>query len=512
MNKKRIFSLILASVVSMSLLGCSSNRDLSAPVDAPFVKNSFKPKYIWSDSFQGADGLYNQLKPAIFGENLYIAGRDGKVYSVVAANGDSVWKTDLSDEEENDTKRSARISGGVSVCNQYVAVGSENGYLYVLNRQNGSLYFKNYIGTEIVTAPAFSESGSTIFVLDSNGGIHAFDLMTREKMWVSGDSSHNLHLRSQSRPIAVGDEILIVGTPSGRVMIISQLDGFILSQVTVGQNNGSSDLDRISDVSSTPLLLGNNMYTTAYNAGFVQYSFAKEAIIGRLAYHSSKDIAYDENYFVITGDNGHIHCVRRADNVEVWTNTALSNRNVTPPTIYGNYVVVGDYEGYIYFISLDTGKIETKLDHSVSPIYVAPLISGNNIILCPSDGRIEVYRYDPQNIVAAKQQYNELERTSGTASAIIASHAMSATSGGGVTEELLEQRRAEARRIVAQIDAQQRRAEAQYREYQRRKAEYERQVKAYEAKKREELSGFGLAPDAGVKSDSDVEFVEDDSQ
>ena len=54
--------------------------------------------------------------------------------------------------------------------------------------------------------------------------------------------------------------------------------------------------------------------------------------------------------------------------------------------------------------------------------------------------------------------------------------------------------------------------EAEYREYQRRKAEYEKQVKEYERKKREELSGFGLMPGAGVKSDSDVEFVEDDSE
>lgn len=49
--------------------------------------------------------------------------------------------------------------------------------------------------------------------------------------------------------------------------MISQNDGYLLNQVIVGENNGSSDLDRMSDVSSTPLLLGNYMYTTAYNSG-----------------------------------------------------------------------------------------------------------------------------------------------------------------------------------------------------------------------------------------------------
>lgn len=65
----------------------------------------------------------------------------------------------------------------------------------------------------------------------------------------------------------------------------------------------------------------------------------------------------------------------------------------------------------------------------------------------------------------------------GNTAALIAAQAMSPTAAGsGVTQEDLEKRRAEARKIVAQIEAQQRAAEAQYREYQRQKAEYERRV------------------------------------
>ena len=101
----------------------------------------------------------------------------------------------------------------------------------------------------------------------------------------------------------------------------------------------------------------------------------------------------------------------------------------------------------------------------------------------------------------------------GNTAALIAAQAMSPTAAGsGVTQEELEKRRAEARKIVAQIEAQQRAAEAQYREYQRQKAEYERRVAEYEKKKREALSGYGLMPDSGIKSDSDEEYVEDDSE
>ena len=130
-----------------------------------------------------------------------------------------------------------------------------------------------------------------------------------------------------------------------------------------------------------------------------------------------------------------------------------------------------------------------------------------------SSGDVDVFCFDPQNIVIAKKNYTDAEAVSGNAAALVAAQSMKPQiTGSGITEEALEKRRAEARKIVAQIESQQRRMEAEYREYQRRKAEYEKQVKEYERKKREELSGFGLMPSAGVKSDSDVEFVEDDSE
>ena len=98
---------------------------------------------------------------------------------------------------------------------------------------------------------------------------------------------------------------------------------------------------------------------------------------------------------------------------------------------------------------------------------------------------------------------------SGITSALIASKAMTENLGIGTsTREAIEQRREEARKLVAQIQAQERAIEAQIREYQRQKTEYEKRVAEYEKKQREELSGYGLMPSAGVKSEDDEEFIE----
>ena len=511
MLKKQFSCLVTVLALAFaSTTGCNSNKDLFAPVEAPEIKNIFEPTYVWSASTQGSDKFYSQLVPCISGRQLYIAGREGKVYSFDATNGDKTWVVDLSDEEENDNKRSARISGGVSASDHLLALGSENGYLYVLSKTDGSIYFKYYLGKEIVSVPAFNASGDKLFVQDSTGGVTAFDLNTKVAIWSTGDTSAALHLRTQAKPVVVGDELLVLGTSTGRMLLVSQQDGFVLNQIVVGQNNGSSDLERISDVSSTPLILGDSIYSTADNSGFVKYSLEKNAVVGKLSYNSSQDIAYDDNFFVVTADNGTVYCVRRSDNVELWANSQLRYRNVTAPTIYGNYAVVGDLEGFIYFINLNDGLIDSKISIGSDPIYVAPLVVGNCLVVYSSSGSVDVLCYDPIDIVIPKKRFTDLEQVTGNAAALIAAQAMSPAATGGVTKDDLEKRREEARKLVAQIQSRERQIEAQYREYLRQKAEYEKRVAEYEKQRREQLQSYGLDPDSGVSSDNDIEIVESD--
>lgn len=508
MTKSRL--LLITPLLAMLCFGCA-NKDVAAPVEAPEIDNRFSLQYIWSASTGGVDSFFSQMHPSVAGNTVYIASRDGDVSALSLDKGNKLWTTDLGDEEENDNKRSARLSGGVSAYAGKVAVGSENGYIYVLNAGDGKLLWKDYIGCEIISAPAFSQTTSKIFVLDSSGCITAYDVLSGQKLWSSGDTSYSLHLRSQSEPLAVGDDYILVGGPMGQVFILSQQNGMTLNKITVTESYGANALQRIVDVAATPLLLDGKMFTTAYNGGFIAYDFNTNAIINRLPYHSSKSIGFDDSHFVITEDNGQVVCINRYDNTELWGNNQLKNRNVTAPVIYGNYVVVGDYEGYLYFINLSTGTIESMYDLSDSALMAAPIVVNGNLLVFYSDGSLELIRYDPNGQASAKALLAQNELNAGKALVKVPDNGF-ANISVGLTQEQLNERRRQAVNIVNQIEARQRQAEAQLAEYNRRKAEYERQKaeyekqrKAYEERRRQELSGFGIMP--GVKSDLGDEEV-----
>ena len=507
LNKLKTKLFLLVPLTALLCIGCS-NKDVDIPAETLDIDNRFELQSLWSASTGGMDGFFSQLQPAVSQNNVFMASRSGDVTALSLDDGDKLWTTDLGDEQENDNKRSARLSGGVSATLGKISVGSENGYIYVLNSHDGKVIWKDYLGCEVVTPPAFSQTGDKLFVLDSNGRVVAYNALNGEKLWISGGSTTSLHLRSQSKPLSVGDEYLIIGSSTGQVIFLSQDNGMILSTVIVNENYGSTALQRVSDVSSTPLLLDGKMYTTAYNGGFVTFDFDKNSVVNRLTYHSSQDIAFDEDYFVITSDNGYIYCIDRNDGSELWLNTKLKNRNVTAPVVYGNYAVVGDFEGYLYFLNLATGVIEGMFDLDSSAILTAPKVIGGNLLVSFADGSVDLVSYDPNGLARTKSALASDALAFGRASAKLKPSSLSDYSIG-LTEEQLQERRQHAIALVAKIEAQQRAAEAQIAEYNRRKAEYERQKKAYEEQRRKELSGFGIMP--GVKSHEEETSQDDTS-
>lgn len=502
---KRSLALSFLSLGVLLISACSGNKDLAEPVEAPEINNRIEVEQVWSMRTGGTDDKYSKLGPAVLGNTVYTASRHGDVYALDLLTGDRRWSIDLEDEEENDDKGTAKISGGVSVGGTHVAAGTENGYVYVLNAASGKLEWKDYLSAEVLAAPCFSASGNRLFVLNSRGILTAYDSLSGARLWQSGSGSQGLRLRTQSRPVAVGDDFVMIGTSGGRVLVLDQTNGVSVNSLMIGNPSGTNDLERVADVSSSPLLLDGNLYSTAYNSGFVWYSFKDRQTINRLAYKSSRNIAFDDDCFVLTGDNGRIWCVSRSDGHEIWENSQLNNRNVSAPVIYGNYVVVADYEGYVYFISLADGKIAYMDDTDDTAVYTAPVVTSQGVLVQTSGGRLELLRYQ-QGVASAKLQLAQSEQNAGVAGISLAAY--DDYSAGGITHEQLLERRAQAQRMVNEMEARQRQAAAQMARYQRERAEYERQRAAYlkaqqkaEEEHRASISGFGLMP--GVKSDGE---------
>lgn len=369
--------------LTMLVVGCSSEVDVYQPVPAPEFSNQLQVKTLWSRSVgSGVGKYYSQLSPIYDDEHVYAASRNGDVYAFMKEDGSRVWHTDLDDEDENDDRRSTRLSGGLTVDDSKLYVASENGYVYALDAKEGTLLWKHFVGIEMLSAPA--TLGNKVFVLSVSGQLICLNAEDGSQLWATGNDNGLLSLRGNSTPVTLPG-IVLYGTVDGKVNVVSAEQGLLMTQLQVGVPHGKTKLARLNDVNASPLIISNEIYTIAFNGDLKGFILPNANTIWVRKYASYQNMAYDLSDIAITDKNGHVYGIIRVDGSERWVNTALTYRGVTAPAYYGDYVLVGDYEGYLYWIDSATGEFKEKLEIDSSGLYTAPLVD-DEVIYVQSRG------------------------------------------------------------------------------------------------------------------------------
>jgi outer membrane protein assembly factor BamB len=82
----------------------------------------------------------------------------------------------------------------------------------------------------------------------------------------------------------------------------------------------------------------------------------------------------------------------RRNGANLWKIEALENRQLTRPAIYGDFVVVGDYEGYLHWIGIDDGEFAARTKVGGKGFTGAPVVAGGNLYVYTRKGELAAYR------------------------------------------------------------------------------------------------------------------------
>lgn len=380
--------ILTVSFSFLMMTGCSGlfEKDVVKIAPVPEFDNKVEIQELWSKSVGSGSGTwYSLLAPAVDSKYVFAADRNGNVYSIDRITGSTVWSTDLDDEDENDDRRSVRLSGGVAEGDSNVYVGSENGWLYALSKTDGTLAWKKNPGCEIVSKPA-AEAGS-VFSLCSDGSAHAYSEYDGTELWNTATENQSLTVRGVSSVLAKGG-VLIYGTAAGNTAIVHQKNGLLLNMIRTGHARGASNLERLIDVDSTPVLDGSVLYTVAYQGDIVASDLRQHRELWRKKLSSLGDISVGGGKVFVTDDAGHVHALSSYDGGSEWSNDALSYRNVTGTAAAGGYVIVGDMDGYLYFLDAYTGEFAAKYRLDRGSVYSAPAVYDGVIYAETSKGNV----------------------------------------------------------------------------------------------------------------------------
>jgi outer membrane protein assembly factor BamB len=401
-TKKAIVIILLSS----SIFACSSSddEDQSTKVaELSELESAFDAQVLWDKSIgDGVDDYFSRLKPIVAYNKVYSASRIGDVVAFDKETGKEVWTADLSDINNErsfwDSRVSALVAGGPIAGMNKLFLGTENGEVFALDSETGELIWQAKIKGEVITSPAID---SGILVVNSaSGTLKAFDANTGDELWKVEQDVPALTLRGISTPVIASGGV-IVGSGKGEVGVYILEKGQQGWSTEVGEATGSTELQRVIDVDSAPVVFGDKIYAISARGNLVAIELKSGRILWKRQYSSYRQIAVYRNDIFITNTRGHIYALNRNNGIERWSNLELTNRGVTGPAVVNSYIVVGDFEGYVHWLDQETGQIVSRHKVDGSGIYSTPTVADDVIYSQSRDGDLQAII--TPNIVNAQQ-------------------------------------------------------------------------------------------------------------
>lgn len=381
----KLMRLMLGGLLPALLLGCSSfggsDEDPNPPVELAEFSPQLRLTKLWDEDIgAGLSVVDTILNPALDGQYIYAADPEGRVSVINKDNGRLLWRRDL------DT----HITGSVALTPALVILGSQDGDLYALDRNDGRVLWVTRLSSEIL-APADGNQ-QVVVVVTQDGTIHALNAGDGSLRWAQEIQKPLLTLRGNGQPRVTSDTAYI-GLDNGKVVAHRLSDGGLIWEARVAIPEGTTELERMVDVDTRPLIFGNLIFAVSYQGGLMAIDLES----GRSSYqvpegYSRKDPAYFGGLIVVTMLDGQVVAYSVTTGTQIWETSAFLNRGVTAPLATDRFVAVGESEeGYIHLLNRRTGELLGRVRVDSSGISATPLSDGQNIYVLDRDGTISAY-------------------------------------------------------------------------------------------------------------------------
>jgi outer membrane protein assembly factor BamB len=361
------------------------NRESAEIEDSGVLSDSYRSKIsveeIWSKRIgKGAENLYLKLTPAVIGGYLFVADQYGKLIATDISTGEPVWQ--IHDKNVNYT---SGAGGGDGM----VLIGTGDGRVIARDVQTGNLKWVAKVSSEILSAPtAFNQ---ITVVRTGDGNIFGLDSGTGKEIWNYDRTVPSLTLRGNAPPVIGGDRVF-AGFDNGRFVALDLKSGQSLWDSPLAIPSGRSDLDRMVDVDSAPIVQKNTIFVASFHGGVSAISSIDGRILWTREISSYAGIALGGRYVYVTDDEGSIWALNAETGASVWKKDELKERYPTAPAYYNGYVVVCDSEGYTLWMNAQTGEFVYKSRLDKSRIIARSLRAADSLISYSSNGRVVAMR------------------------------------------------------------------------------------------------------------------------
>jgi outer membrane protein assembly factor BamB len=382
------YRLVLLAASALLLQDCSWIRswgdddavEPGEPKPLVDISESLSTDKVWSTRVgDGIGRKRTQLRPVINDGVVFAADYKGLLVALDAGSGKKRWEV----------RTKLPFSGGPGVSGGRILVGTENGAVHAFDRETGAELWSARVSSEVLAAPQASDG--IVVVRSIDGRVFGLDENTGRRLWIYDHSVPLLTLRGNSRPL-IRAGIVYSGYDGGEVVSLRLDDGSLIWEQQVVSTEGRSELERLADIDGQLVYVASGLLVSSYKTRLASLAADSGRLLWFKDIASATGVVIDRVSLAISDREDNVWLLDRRNGATVWKQDQLENRGLTRPAFIGNFVVVGDFEGYLHWISVEDGRFVARNRAGDNGFASAPLVSGNMLYVLTRSGQLSAYR------------------------------------------------------------------------------------------------------------------------
>ncbi|HEY0893533.1 MAG TPA: outer membrane protein assembly factor BamB [Cellvibrio sp.] len=401
---RHLSCLVLLCAFAMS--GCSwfSKKTGNEPMELVDFKETLDLDKVWKRGIgEGQNKGFSSLTPALDGDAIYAVDYEGLVVALDSKTGKKQWSRKVNKSQQGlwtwlksffvagDPNR--QIVGGIAAENGLLLVATYAGEVMALSKETGDEVWRKQLPGEVVSAPR--TNGSVVAAQTVNGKLFALDAKTGEQLWFYDNPPPVLTLRGTPSPI-VTDTAIYSGFSNGRMMAFNPANGLILWEQRIASPKGRSELERMVDIHSSPLIKDGVIYVGTYQGRISALARGTGKPLWGQDGSTSESVALSGDKLFVAHADGKLVAYNSVTGEQLWSNEKMLRRLLNGPQVFGDYVAVVDFKGYMHVVNQSDGEFvaRTRVDRKGAR---APMLTdGETLYVYTNRGKLIAFRAEKE--------------------------------------------------------------------------------------------------------------------
>jgi len=334
-----------------------SSRPAQKPAELVAFTPTAQPRVLWQATVGSAEK--SVFFPAVTGNAIFAAGAAGQVAGFQANTGATLGAFNAGE----------RLSGGVGASGSLILASTPKGEVVAFDR-SGKLLWRAGVGGEVLAPP--SVEGTIVVARTIDGRIFGLDANDGKRRWVYQRSTPALSVRTYAGA-AVERGAVFAGFPGGRLVALNLANGGVGWESVVAMPKGTTELERVADVIGLPVIDGRQVCAVAFQGRVACFDAQTGTTTWARDLSSYSGMSADNRNLYVTDDRNAVLALDKTSGASLWKQDKMSGRSVSAPAALGRFVVVGDFQGYVHFLSREDGSFAARIATDGSPIIAPPV-------------------------------------------------------------------------------------------------------------------------------------------